>query len=64
MLCMTGLLVVLIPLLLLLFAFAMERIEASLLRSPGAESAGIAPPETSGETAEESEGIPSTVAAA
>lgn len=35
---MTGLLVVLIPLLLLFFLFAMQRIEHSLLSSPGVDS--------------------------
>ena len=37
---MTGLLVVLIPLLLLFFLFAMQRIESSLLSTPGVDSSG------------------------
>lgn len=46
---MTGLLVVLIPLLLLFFMFAMQRIESSLLSTPDAD--GDNPTGTPTETA-------------
>lgn len=41
---MTGLLVVLIPLLLLLFMFAMQRIESSLLSTPVPDAGTLSTP--------------------
>lgn len=67
---MTGFLVVLIPLLLLFFLFAMQRIEYSLLSSPGVDSSSetTSPdgglPTESGEDSSGDEGSPSQPKAA
>lgn len=67
---MTGFLVVLIPLLLLFFLFAMQRIEYSLLSSPGVDSSSETTssdgglPTEAGEDSSGDEGSPSQPKAA